>query len=128
MSGTRFGRAAELSKGSKRLNRPLSGSHFGRSTPIKPPIFKSPLDLAIGEESNHPVLFEEDNEPSPEYFDLEPLSPLEGDEVEEQFLAEQKQENSDKNISDETSTPTEADSGEENIYSRSSELNCMYLM
>lgn len=113
------GRAAELSR--QRIKRPLSGSYFGRTSPIhaQPPIFKSPLDLAIGEESNHPILFEDDDEPSSGCSDLEPISPVDGDEVEEQYLA---QESLDKNSSDDTSTPTENDSGEDDVFSRSSEF------
>ena len=123
-----IGRAAELSKQSQRQKRPLSGSYFGRSAPLKPSIFKSPLDLAIGEESNHPVLFEDIDEPSSGYSDLEPLepiSPVDVDEVEEQFLA---QESLDKNSSDDTSTPTEVDSGDDDVFSRSSEFELLWFV
>lgn len=123
-SGTGFS-IADTFKRNQKKKRPLSGSHFGRSTPIRPPIFKSPLDLAIGQESDHPILFEDIDGPSPDYSDYETVSILEGDEVEESFV-KKTEEGSEKTSSEEMSTPTEADSEEEDQFSRSSEFNSIF--
>ncbi len=108
----------------QRPKRPLSGSHFGRSSPIKPRIFGSPLDLAIGSEKDHPVLLEDmDESPS---SDSEPFLPPPVGEVMEEEIGQATQ---DEDTEEEgepviscTPTTEEESPGEEDSFSRSSEF------
>ncbi len=99
--------------------RPLSGSHFGRSSPIKPRIFRSPLDLAIGSEEDHPVLLEDmDESPS---SDSEPLfSPIVGEVMEEEIGQAAQDDDTEEEDCVLNHTPTESP-GDEDAFSRSSE-------
>ena len=113
----------------------MSGSHFGRSSPIKPRIFKSPLDLAISAEENHPVLYEDmDDGPVSDHSEHDEhapvFSPTQEEMVETEIMPEevpaevaQVAEDAGEVATTSSTTSPEGDSDEEDgVYSRSCEL------